>query len=96
MGQAQVRLYTFFQHSFAESILSPFFDLEAPFDGIPLYMAHLVFASPPPCPLASMETNPSEVSSSFWASTPSVSKHPSDNPGAADIMENGFYIPKLG
>ena len=95
MGQVQVRLYVFFQHSFAVSILSPFFNPKASFDGIPLYMAHPVFASPPPSPSVSMETDPSKASSSFLDSTSSDSGHPSGSPGAAGIMENSFYTPKL-
>ena len=97
MGHAQGRLYIFFQHSFAVSIMSPFFGPEAPFDEIPLYMAHPTFAppSPPPPPSASMEIDLSEASSFSSASTASDSEHPPGSPEASGIMENGFYTPRL-
>ena len=40
IATSRVRLYVFFQRAFAASLVSPLFDLAAPFLGVPLYMAH--------------------------------------------------------
>ena len=52
-------LYIFFQRAFIVSVLSPFFDPKAPFDGIPLYMAHLVVIPPQMAPPIAVPPQPS-------------------------------------
>ena len=78
------------------SVLSHFFDLEAPFDGVPLFMAHSAFTPCQPSPLASMESDPSEASS-FLSLTPSSggSGSPAGGPKATNILENGFLTLEL-
>ena len=92
MATSRIHLYTFFQLSFVKSVFSSIFDPEAPFDGVPLFMAHPAGAPLQPFPPASLEIDPSEVS----ASTSSSSFAPTgdrSSPGGlrvADIMVNGF------
>ena len=43
---SRVHLYVFFQYAFAVPIFSPFFDLVAPFLGIPLYLAYSATVPP--------------------------------------------------
>ena len=64
MASSCFRLYIFFYCSFVVSVLWPFFDPEAPFNGIPLFMAYSAAASPQPSHPASIESDPSKVSSS--------------------------------
>ena len=91
---SHIRLYIFFQCPFAVSVLSPFFDPEAPFEGIPLYMAHSAAASPQPTPLAAMEVDPSETSASSPSSSASGgSGHSPSDPRLSGIMVNGFLSP---
>ena len=69
MGQAQVCMYIFFCRPFSINILSPQFDPEILFDGVPLHMVHPVFDLPPPLPILDMEMNLVEVSSLLLASS---------------------------
>ena len=55
-------MYIFFHRPFSITVLSPQFDLEFLFDGIPLDMAHLVFDPPPPSPILDTETDPLKAS----------------------------------
>ena len=93
-----VHLYIFLQHPFAISILSPFFDPEASFDGVPLYMAH-PDAVPPQMahptvvpsqlsPPASPESDPLKASTSTSSSsTLGDGEHPPGGLETANIME---------
>ena len=91
MAISRIRLYISFQCSVTKSVLSLMFNPEAPFDGIPLFMAYLEGTPLQPFPLASLKINPSEVSVSTSSS--------SSAPGglrAAGIMANGFLSSELG
>ena len=93
---SRVCLYIFFYLPFAVSVLSQFFDPEAHFDRIPLYMAHPAALSPQPLPPASMETNPSQASASSSSSSAfGGSGHSPDDPGPSSITANGFFSPEL-
>ena len=96
-GQVHVKLCIFFQRSFLVSILSPFFNPEAPLDEIPLYMVHSVFTPPPPppSPSTSMEIDPFELWSSSSASTPEDNRHSRGSLEVAGVMENDFYTLEL-
>ena len=96
MGSLHFWLYIFFQWSFVVSILSLFFDLEALFEGVHLFMAYLAFAPPQPSPPASMEIDPFKVIS-FSSLTTSFegSEYPPSGLRAMDIMENDFHTPEL-
>ena len=94
MASSRFRLYLFFQRSFAVSILCPFFNPEAPFDGIPLYMVYPEAAPTQPSPPASMEFDSIEASSSF-SSAPSSggSGHLLSGPRTSGILANDFHTP---
>ena len=91
---SRIHLYIFFQCSFTEPILSLMFDLEAPVDGVLLFIAHLIGAPLQPSP----KTDPSEASASTSSSS-SALKGDRPSPGglgAASIMANGFLSSELG
>ena len=91
-----VRLYIFFQHPFAVLVLSPFFDLEAPFDRILLYMANLTTAPPQPSLPTSLETDPSQARASTSSSSSAFggSERPPGDPGTASILKIDFLSSK--
>lgn len=92
---SHVCLYILFQHPFTVLVFSRAFDPVAPYDEIPLHMAHLTMAPPQPSPSMSMETDPSEASTSpSSASTFGDSKPLCDDPGAPSIMVNDFLTPE--
>ena len=96
-ASSYVCLYIFFQRPFVVLVLSSFFNLEAPFDGIPLYMAHLAAASPQPIPLASMESNPSKASSSSSSTFASGdSRHPPGEPRSFKSLGKWIHHPRVG
>ena len=55
-------MYIIFHCLFTIYVLSEYFDPEAPFDGVPLFMAYLVFTPPQLSPTSAMETDLSKVS----------------------------------
>ena len=91
MTTSCVRLHIFFR-LFAVSVLSPFFDSEALFDRIPLYMAHPAAASPQPTSLASPDTDLLEAnaSTSFSSFASGGGMHPPCDPETVGILESGF------
>ena len=68
VGHASVRMYIFFSRPFVVTVLSPQFDQEFPFNGVPLYAAHPSYPSPSPPPSPSIKSNPSQDSSSSLSS----------------------------
>ena len=85
-------LYIFFERSFSESVLSLMFEPKAPFDGVPLFMAHPAGAPLQPFPPASPETDPSEAGTSTCSSSsaPGDDRPSLGGLGAIGVMANGF------
>ena len=50
LGHVAIRMYIFFNNPFAVIVLSPQFDPEFPFNGVPLHVGHPPFPSPSPPP----------------------------------------------
>ena len=92
LGHAAVRMYIFFSRPFTVTVLNPQFDLEFPFNGVPLHVAHLPYPSPSPPPSPSTETDLSEDSSSSL-SIGGDQEVPELAQEGFSAMENGFYTP---
>ena len=90
----------FFRCPFTVYVLNEHFDPEAPFDDVPLCMAHLVFAPPHSSPLSTMESDPSKVSSSsasaaLFGGGQVVLELLLGGTRPTGILENNFHILEL-
>ena len=72
------------------------FDLEAPVDGVLLFIAHLIGAPLQPFPPASPKTDPFKASASTFSSSSAPKGDSPRGLGAASIMANGFLSSELG
>ena len=87
MGQAQVCMYIIFCHPFVVSILCWHLNPKSPFDIVPLFTTHPVFAPPQLSPSSSMEINPFEMSFS--------SASASSSGGCQVVLEFHLRVPDL-